>query len=212
MNCDFNYFKKMEQNNEIYDFNLDQLIAAIDYENEITNDLAVRLAWNSPGPYNVYQICHIYEYVLRNWKYVNDTNKNYKRDNLRSASRSINNNLCGDCDDFAILIAALIESIGGSTRISFAFNDIQGGHAFTEVSFADNWDQLQSGINLICSFYNMNFNISYYLDSGRYWLNLDWLGNQQHPGGEYYNFKYRTIYFPTIPNPTYKNEINSNYI
>jgi hypothetical protein len=49
MYYDFNYFKKMEQNNEIYDFNLDQLIAAIDYENEITNDLAVRLASNSPG-------------------------------------------------------------------------------------------------------------------------------------------------------------------
>jgi hypothetical protein len=193
----------MSDNNEIHDIILEQLINAIDYENEITNDLAVKLASNSPGEYNIQQICHIFEYVFRSWKYVNDTNKNYKRDNFRSASRSINNNFCGDCDDFAILISALIESIGGRTRISTAYND-DGGHAFTEVYLTDNSDQIHTLINEIITFYNSNFTIYYTIDNGSYWLNLDWQGDPVHVGSDYFNFNNRTIYFPTIENPTYK--------
>jgi len=39
----------------------------------------------------------------------------------------------GDCDDFAILMSALIESVGGTTRIILARNSSTGGHAYTEV-------------------------------------------------------------------------------
>ena len=39
----------------------------------------------------------------------------------------------GDCDDFAILMSALIESIGGTTRVILAHNNSTGGHAFAEV-------------------------------------------------------------------------------
>jgi Transglutaminase-like superfamily. len=39
----------------------------------------------------------------------------------------------GDCDDFAILMSALVESIGGTTRIILARNNSTGGHAYTEV-------------------------------------------------------------------------------
>jgi len=39
----------------------------------------------------------------------------------------------GDCDDFAILMSALVESIGGTTRIIFAQNKTMGGHAYAEV-------------------------------------------------------------------------------
>ena len=38
----------------------------------------------------------------------------------------------GDCDDFAILLGALVESVGASSRIVFAYGP-GGGHAYTEV-------------------------------------------------------------------------------
>jgi transglutaminase-like putative cysteine protease len=107
-------------NYQEYDKNLAELTKAIDISNETTNDFAVRLASKFPGEYNIGQICQIYDYIVRNWKYVNDSDK---MENFRSASRTIKNNFSGDCDDFAILLAALIESIGGDARVSFAYND-----------------------------------------------------------------------------------------
>lgn len=59
-------------------------------------------------------------------------NDSEKTENFRSASRTINNKFSGDCDDFAILLAALLKIIKGSTRISFEYNE-EGRYAFTEV-------------------------------------------------------------------------------
>ncbi|MEI6880673.1 MAG: transglutaminase domain-containing protein, partial [Bacteroidota bacterium] len=128
-----------------FDNNLNTLVGAVDISNEITNDFAVRLASKFPGKYNIGQICQIYDYLVKNWKYVNDSDK---MENFRSASRTINNNFAGDCDDFAILIAAMIESIGGDTRISLAYND-EGGHAFTEVLATENKENMQAIVDEI---------------------------------------------------------------
>jgi hypothetical protein len=125
---------------------------------------------------------------------------------MKSASRSINNNLAGDCDDFAILIAAMIESIGGDVRISFAYNQ-KGGHAFTEVLATDNKEDMQLVLDEVNRLYGTNsFTIYYEEDNqGRCWLNLDWFGNPQHPGGEYFPFTKRTIYYPTANPPYFEN-------
>ena len=112
-----------------------------------------------------------------------------------------------DCDDFAILLAALIESIGGHARISFAYND-EGGHAFTEVLATNSKEDMQAIVDEINSLYGTDqFEIHYYEDTdGKCWLNLDWFGQPQHPGGQYFNYTNRTIYYPTIENPTYTQE------
>jgi predicted RNA-binding Zn-ribbon protein involved in translation (DUF1610 family) len=190
--------------NAVYDKNLTSLIKAVDISNETTNDFAVRLASKFPGEYNIGQICQIYDYIVRNWKYVNDSDK---MENFRSASRTIKNNFSGDCDDFAILLAALIESIGGDARISFAYND-EGGHAFTEVLATNSKEDMQAIVEEINTLYGTDqFEIHYYEDTdGRCWLNLDWFGQPQHPGGQYFNYNKRTIYYPTIENPTYTQE------
>jgi hypothetical protein len=191
-------------NNEFYEKNLNTLIKAVDVNNETTNDFAVRLASKFPGEYNIGQICQIYDYIVRNWKYVNDSDK---MENFRSASRTINNDLSGDCDDFAILLAALIESIGGDARISLGYNQ-EGGHAFTEVLAATNKEDMQAIVDEINALYGTDqFEINYYEDTdGKCWLNLDWFGSPQHPGGQYFKFDNRTIYYPTIDNPTYVQE------
>jgi hypothetical protein len=183
--------------------NLNKLIEAVDFENPVTNDYAVRLASIFPGEYNIGQVCQIYDYIVKRWKYVNDSDK---KENFRSASRSINNNLAGDCDDFAILIAAMIESIGGDARISFAYNG-SGGHAFTEVLATNSKEDMQLIVDEINRLYGTNsFRIYYYPDQlGRCWLNLDWFGNQRHPGGEYFNFTKRIIYYPTANPPYFEN-------
>jgi len=195
--------KKVETVNNNVDFekNLNILVQAVDVSNEITNDFAVRLASRFSGEYNIGQICQIYDYIVKNWKYVNDSDK---MENFRTASRTIKNNFSGDCDDFAILLAAMIESIGGDSRVSLAFND-EDGHAFTEVFVASNKENMQKVVDGINTVYGTNkFRINYTLDKdGKYWLNLDWFGKPKHPGGEYFKFNKRTIYYPTAKKPFY---------
>lgn len=174
--------------------NLKKLIEAIDVGNPTTNDFAVRLASRFPGEYNIAQVCRIHDYIVKKWKYVSDSDK---QEIFRSASRTIQNDFAGDCDDFAILMAALIESIGGDVRISFAQNQ-EEGHAFAEVYATDKEEEMQILVDDMSRLYEAeNFEIKYYVDErGGCWLNLDWFGEHQHPGGEYFNFEERTIYYP----------------
>lgn len=183
---------------------LNQLINAVDLKNKTTNDYAARLASLFPGEYNIGQICSIYEYIQSNWKYVSDGRAH---ENFRSASRTINNNLAGDCDDFAILLSAAIESIGGKTRISLAFDE-ESGHAFTEVLIASNELELQNVANYISEIYNNKITTIHYTrdKQGYYWLNLDWFGNPPQPGGEYYRYLRREVYYINSKNPHYETE------
>lgn len=181
--------------------NLASLIKAVDYSNPITNDLAVRLASNFPGVREIKQICYIFDFVNKNWKYVLDSQKS---ENFRSASRTIQNNFAGDCDDYSILMAALMESIGFHTRISFARDGAQG-HAFAELHIGYNCEQshLQDLCNWISSYYNTDLTLCTNNDNGNYWLNLDWFGQDRHPGNIYFQFEERTIYYPTADKPNF---------
>ena len=78
---------------------------AVDYTNSLTKSFANLLASKSEGSYNLGQICEIYSYLRKKWKYVNDPVDN---EYVAYASESIQDcNLSGDCDDFAVLMYVL---------------------------------------------------------------------------------------------------------
>lgn len=191
----------IKNSNEL-DNKLSLLVNAIDVENPISVDYASQLASRFQGNYNIGQVCNIYDYIVNNWKYVNDPRR---ADDFRSASRTIKNNLTGDCDDFAILMATMIESIGGKTRISFAYNNNEG-HAFAEVYVGDNMEDFQLIVNDINALYHTDqFEINYNTDEkGAIWMNLDWFGQPQHPGGKYFEWNKRIVFYPTENKPTYQ--------
>ena len=156
---------------------------AIDYTNPLTRDFAVGLVKkSSSGNYNINQICDIWEYGYNKWVYVNDP---LGQDYYSPASRTISLGLKGDCDDFAVLNAAVIQSIGGSSRVVTACN-VEGCHAYAEVYI--NEADLQSVTNDIGSRYGVK--TVYYQRSvvskgvPSYWLNLDWWATN--PGGEFF--------------------------
>ena len=116
--------------------------ARVEPDNARVNREAVLLAAKYPGDRTIDQISSIYSYLKNGadskngWSYVADTRG---IDNFRYANETLEigkETECvgaGDCDDFAILMSALIESIGGTTRIILARNNTTGGHAYTEV-------------------------------------------------------------------------------
>lgn len=135
---------------------------------------------NSAGSYNIGQICDIYDYLYKNWTYVNDPKGG---DYYAPASESAVL-MKGDCDDFAILMASCIEAIGGSARvISAKGNEV--GHAYAEVHLANDKSHADNLTNSISRRYGgktVHYTVND--DKDDFWLNLDWSAN--HPGGKFF--------------------------
>lgn len=118
------------------------LDARVEPDNPRVRDEAVVLALKYPGEKTIDQIVSIYDYLKngdeskKGWGYVSDPRGiddfMFANQTLRNGERA-NCVGGGDCDDFAILMSALVESIGGTTRIILARNNSTGGHAYTEV-------------------------------------------------------------------------------
>lgn len=163
------------------DKNIAMLEDACDFNLPYTKKFANELAAKSPGPFNMGQVCEIFDYCYNKWRYVNDP---ADIEYVARASESIAASLTGDCDDFAVLMASCILAVGGRPCINTGFN-ATGGHAFTEVDIA-NFDQNQV-LNTIRSHfkaYTIN-DLATRRDGDHLWLNLDWFAS--YPGGRYYD-------------------------
>lgn len=162
---------------------ISKLKDSMDYDNPVTRKFYLSLAAESPGTYNIGQISTIYSYLYGHWKYVNDP---LGRDYFAKASESIESNLAGDCDDFAILMATCIQGIGGESRIVFAENN-SGKHAYAEVKIANNERVTSQVIDGMRAVYQNNIGTIHYKNSsnGEVWLNLDWNGAT--PGSKYFD-------------------------
>ncbi len=178
-----NPYNKVPTQEEIYMRNtITKLKDSMDNENPITRKFYLSLASKSPGNFNIGQIASIYSYIYSNWKYVNDP---ISRDYFAKASETIESNLTGDCDDFAILMATCIQGIGGESRIVFAQNST-GKHAYAEVKIANDENTGIQVINNMRAFYGENLGtIHYKNNSDGVWLNLDWNGST--PGSKYFD-------------------------
>jgi len=165
--------------------------ARVEPENRRVNRQAIILAGKYPGDRTIDQISSIYSYLKNVWGYVADTRG---IDNFRYANETLELGNLGDCDDFAILMSALIESIGGTTRIILARNNTEGGHAYAEV-FLGNLNKPNDQVEGIINWLKPQFNtdkIYTHIDTETkdVWLNLDWgadkMGNA-HPGGPFFS-------------------------
>jgi hypothetical protein len=97
----------------------------------------IELIGKKSGPRRIDQISAIYDSLVdeKNWTYVDDWKGldqfQYSNYTLK-LGQDVGGLGKGDCDDFAILLGALMESVGASSRIVFAYGPT-GGHAYTEV-------------------------------------------------------------------------------
>ena len=171
---------------------------AIDYWDTKTRSFAISCIHPAnSGNYNVGQICDIWDVCAPvgyggNWVYVNDPPGRVFEST--PASDTISAGLRGDCDDFAVLLAASIEAIGGDTRFVTAYTETTG-HAYTEV-YAGQWGSgpLQQITNYICARYGIDTVWYWVEDNGDAWLNLDWW--EPHPGGRLYEGVRTHVIYP----------------
>jgi Flp pilus assembly protein TadD len=168
----------------------------IEPNNPAVHREAVSLAARFSGDYTIDQVSSIYEYLKDEWHYVRDPRGS---DYLNFANESLafgKDAGCvgaGDCDDFAILMAALVESVGGTTRIILVKNSTRGGHAYAEV-YVGRLNGTDSHVDEVLSWLRQKYETDKIFthidtDTGDIWLNLDWGAEEiaiAHPGGPFY--------------------------
>lgn len=163
----------------------------IEVGNPIVRAMAAMLAAKYPGDYTINQICSIYDDINANWSYVRDPRGidyyQYANETIL-IGKGAGYGGAGDCDDFAILMSALMENIGGTTRIILAYGP-NGGHAYTEVFLGNmntmgcnNVEMILNWLIIRYSIEEINTHIN--TSTNEVWLNLDWSGD--HPGGAFY--------------------------
>jgi len=173
----------------------------VDLDAGIVRETALLLAADYPGELSVDQVCAIFEFMKRGgdslggWSYVSDPRGidvyAYASKTLEIGQKK-NVSGIGDCDDFAILMAALVESISGTTRIILAYNQ-NVGHAYTEVylgSVNEPGDRVEDVVAALRERYDIpNVFTHVETSTGDVWLNLDWgpdSSGQYHPGGPFF--------------------------
>jgi PKD repeat protein len=179
----------------------DEIIKKINRGNKPVRDEGVRLARGKPGaqrsgPQRIDQICYIYDYMADNWTFLSDwkgsNDFQYSNYSLEMGKEGGSSGV-GDCDDFSILLAALVESIGGTPRIVFAYSPTAGGHAYTEVYLGKKNDKdVDRMLKWLRKTYNVK-DVCAHIDSKSddVWLNMDWWAGpgdikKHHPGGPFY--------------------------
>jgi len=172
-----------------YDDRKEEIKTAMDYDNSVTRDFALKIARKYPDK-EFKQLCKIYDYVHKNWSYVKDP---YGHEYFAPASESCQT-MAGDCDDYAVLMASCLYDIGFNTRVV-----VTEGHAYAEVYAGSTKKELQYAVdNIIKSYFWMSLvteGVHYHVDDNGYWINLDW--TSVYPGGEYFNDgKYYYVVYP----------------
>jgi tetratricopeptide (TPR) repeat protein len=194
----------------------------IEPDHSMVHEVALLLVAKFPGDLIIDQICSIYNYMkngegsVKGWSYARDPIGTdffmYANQSLKIGDKSGCAGV-GDCDDFAILMSALVGSIGGTTRIIFVQNKTIGGHAYAEVYLGNLRDQ-NCQVDEIISFLKQKFNtdkIYTHIDTDTkgVWLNLDWGVDEKgtaHPGGPFFQGdKHIVVYIrEDIPNTPLK--------
>ncbi len=165
---------------------------AIEPTNPIVRSYALQLAAKFPGEYNVPQICSIWYHLKENWRYVSDPRT---KEYLAPASETIKVGLAGDCDDFAILMASLIEAIGGRARIILTMAAEPSDHAYCEVYIGNGEVERKKVFQSIAG--HLDRTLTFYArqdENADYWVNLDWWAD--YPAGPYFKAQYEIYTYP----------------
>lgn len=164
--------------------NADTIRAAIDYDNPVVRDFAVaasaRYFSKSRYDYRYEKIVRYFSIfkVMSAWRYVDDPRG---EDYYAKASESVKL-MSGDCDDYAILMAACIKATGGTVRLVRTVN-----HLYPEVRTGTMKD-LPDIIGLIKRdlFIKESLGEKIYYRSDKWnnvWMNFDY--TNIYPGGKF---------------------------
>lgn len=164
-----------------------EVIKAIDYTSAAVRSFAIEAINNQFREQQslatddlrvLIQSLAVFKEINSKWNYVSDpANEEY----FAKASESVAL-LAGDCDDYSVLMAAAIKSVGGKVRLTFIT-----GHIYPELYIGSTANIDAVGELITKSLFKKEAKgkqLYFYTGkNGNAWLNLDYTAS--HPGGNY---------------------------
>lgn len=114
-----------------------------------------------PDPYNIYQAAAAFDFVHSNITYRAEPSG---QDLWQSPAETLGL-LSGDCEDYTLLLSALITALGGTTRFH-----VETDHAFLSVYVGTD---LQAATDALSRYYNSEIRLAAFNDRYGYWLSAD---------------------------------------
>lgn len=175
---------------------------SIDYNSKLVRDFShgaigahfADYVWANPQERKLVQSLAIFKEIRSNWHYVSDPVEN---DYHSSASSTILNfertgKFTGDCDDYCIIMAAALKSIGAKVRLV-----LTDGHIYPELFIGEprNIENVNFLINKVL-FKNEEeeYLIHHHVEEDKAWLNLDY--TKSYPGGPFMSEKIYALIYP----------------
>lgn len=126
------------------------------------------------------QCFSVFKEIKGKWQYVNDP---HKWDYIASADETLQS-FAGDCDDYAVLMAACLNAVGGTVRLVRTEDHIYPELRINNKADFDNLSYLIR-TQLFKREINKKKPLHYHVDDQGYiWLNMDYTAN--YPGGSFY--------------------------
>ena len=162
-----------------------QIALSADSRHPVVRSFVTEYSRSGSGANTFAGVIDLWEAIRGNWSYERGPGDFIV---YHPASATIARGLKGNCLDFAILNAAMVESLGGRARVVTASNPVDGGHAYTEVYAGDSLAGIMPVGDYIASRYNTTA-VHWHKTVGPggetgYWLNLDW--QAPYPGGPFF--------------------------
>jgi len=130
-----------------------------------TNVLASGILQNNSDIYSIQAVADAFDWVRGHIAYVYDTQDHWQPPSQTPSWRT------GDCKDQAILMASLIDQMGGDARVN-----IINEHAFATVYIGDNGTNLTNVQRAISSHYGTDVPVYFLKGPTGYWLVVDTTG------------------------------------
>lgn len=144
---------------------------------------------NDPGSYNINQLIDIYDWVENNIEY-----QNVRLAGIPYPASDTLATKSGDCKNQAVLIASMVEAIGGTAKVVI---DPFCGHAYALVYASNQSQDMQSIAEIINMHYNQQLSIQWITSGNENWLIFDPAGGS-YPGNTLPQCSgKRTIYYVT---------------
>ncbi len=177
-----------------------EIIVAVDYNTSEVREVAANWAVQNFKSYKsvtpslkTLHALSIFKEVRNRWNYVYDPKGEdyYSKASETLKQLEFDDQLKGDCDDYSIIVAALIRATGGEVQlVRTEINNPDGtitGHLYPEVKIGDEKDLEAVAYLIKNKMYpdeSKDKAIYYYVDEeGMVWLNFDY--NDYYPGGPY---------------------------
>ena len=152
---------------------------------DVTRTIAYNILANNSNVYSIQAVADAFDWVRDHIVYTEDPT-----DYWQSSSETLSWRT-GDCEDYAILLAAMIDEMGGNARVN-----IIDGHAFPTVFVGSNASALDNISKAISSHYETQVPVYFLNDTTGYWMVID-------PTGFPYAGGLATLSGPVLDNPAH---------